>query len=305
GTVLTYLPLRVGDQLTPQRAQQAIRSLYETGLFEKVGLSRSGDTLLVKGKERPQIARLSIEGNKKIGGDELKKTLKKQGLASGELFRRALLDQLVQEFQRQYYANGYYSVKIDPEVTQLPNNRVAIDVSVQEGPVAKIKDINIIGNKHFDDDELKDQVFSLQESRPFYTHILTFWRSQDRYSRQQLLGDLESLNSFYQDRGYIRFHITSVQVSLSPDKQDIYLTINVDEGSQYTMSGYHFAGDMIVPESSVQRLVSVHKGDIFRRSDVTDSADKIASGLADFGYAFAKVDPLTKIDDENNTVDLT
>lgn len=304
GTVLTYLPLSVGDQFNEGRAQQSIRALYDTGLFENVTLERQGNTLIVDVTERPEIARFTIKGNKKIGGDQLKDALKQQGLAQGELFKRSLVDQLDQELRRQYYANGYYSVAIDTEVSELDNNRVAIDITVKEGKVATIKDINIIGNTDFSDDELKD-VFELKSSAPRYTHPLTFWRSRDRYSREKLLGDLESLNSFYQNRGYIRFSVSSIQVSLSPDKRNIFLTVNVDEGEKYSINKYQFAGDMIVPETSLQRLVSVKDGETFSRSEVDASANAISSGLADFGYAFADVDPLTKIDDEAKTVDLT
>lgn len=304
GTVLTYLPLSTGDRLSQARAQQAIRALYDTGLFENVTLQREGNTIVVDVVERPEIARFTIEGNEQIGGDQLKESLEQQGLAQGELYKRSLVDQLDQELRRQYYANGYYSVQLDSEVTELDNNRVAIDIDVQEGPVASIKDINIIGNERFSDDQLRD-VFQLESSAPFYTHPLTFWRDRDRYSRERLLGDLESLNSFYQDRGYIRFNVSSIQVSLSPDKRDIFLTINVDEGAQYTISDYEFAGDMIVPETTLQRLVDVEAGEIFRRSEVDGSASRISSGLADFGYAFAEVDPLTQVDEEDKTVDLT
>lgn len=304
GTVLTYLPLSVGDRLSEARAQQSIRALYDTGLFENVALEREGNTLVVNVSERPEIARFSISGNKNIGGKDLKEALAKQGLAQGELYKRSLVDQLEQELQRQYYANGYYSVVVDTDVEQLDNNRVAIDITVKEGNVASIKDINIIGNQHFSDEELRD-VFELETSSPAYTHPLTFWRSRDRYSREKLLGDLESLNSFYQNRGYIRFNVSSIQVSLSPDKRNIFLAINVDEGDQYKIDDYQFAGDMIVPQTSLQRLVNVEPGQIFSRGDVDASANSISSGLADFGYAFADVDPLTKINDDNKTVDLT
>lgn len=304
GTVLTYLPVSVGDQMTEARAQQSIRALYDSGLFENVALDRRGNTLVVDVSERPEIASFKIEGNKAIGGDKLKKALKKQGLAQGKLYKRSLLDSLQQELRRQYYANGYYSVKVDTHVKHLDNNRVAIDIKVKEGPIASIKDINIIGNHEFSDDQLK-KVFKLKSHKPFYAHPLTFWKHPDRYSREKLVGDLESLNSFYQNRGYIRFNVSSVQVSLSPDKRNVFLTVNVDEGSQYKIDNYKFAGDMVVPEATLQRLVQVKDGQIFSRKKVQDSADAISSGMADFGYAFADVKPLTKVDDDDKNVDLT
>src|SRR5699024_2373624 len=235
----------------------------------------------VRVQERPQIERLSIEGSKKISSKQLMESMTEAGLARGDLFRESLLDRVLQDLRKEYYSNGYYSVEIDPAVTRLANNRVAIDIRVNEGPIARIRDINIVGNKHFSDEELKEEVMSLEASRPFYTHLQTFWRSYDRYSRQQLLGDLEALNSFYQNRGYIRFNIESVQVSLSPDRRDIFLTISVDEGEQYTLADYRFAGDMIVPETSVEQLVTVQEGEVFNRADVATSAEQISSGLAD------------------------
>lgn len=304
GTVLTYLPVSVGDRMNEARAQQSIRALYDSGLFENVSLNRKGATLIVNVNERPEIARFTLKGNKALGGKKLKKALKEQGLAQGELYKRSLLDSLQQELRRQYYANGYYSVKIDTKVTNLDNNRVAIDIKVHEGPVASIKDINIIGNHKFSDDDLKN-IFKLKSHRPFYTHPLTFWKKPDRYSREKLVGDLESLNSFYKNRGYIRFNVSSVQVSLSPDKRNVFLTVNVNEGSQYKIKDYKFAGDLIVPEATLQRLVKVQDGEVFSRSKVDASSDAISSGLADFGYAFANVDPLTKVNDDNKTVDLT
>ncbi|MES1944174.1 outer membrane protein assembly complex, YaeT protein [Salinisphaera sp. PC39] len=303
GTVLTYLPLSTGDVLDAQRSQQAIRALYDTGLFEDVTLAREGDTLVVRVTERPEIATFTIEGNKQIGGEELKKSLAEQGLAEGELYKRALLDQLELELRRQYYANGFYGVQIETEVTELEGNRVDIAITVDEGRVATIRDINIVGNEDFTDEELLD-VFSLETSQPLYKDP-AFWRKNDRYSREKMLGDLETLNSFYQDRGYLRFNVTSIQVSLSPDKRDIYLTVNIEEGEPYTISEYSFAGELIVPEANLRRLVSVREGEIFSRSQVEATSTRISSGLADFGYAFAEVDPLTQLDEENKTVDLT
>lgn len=303
GTILTYLPVSVGDRIDRERSQQAIRALYDTGLFEDVSLGRDEDTLVVQVQERPEIASFSIEGNKQIGGEELKKSLRQQGLAEGELYRRALLDQLELELRRQYYANGFYGVSIDTEITELEGNRVDIAINIEEGKVATIKDINIVGNQDFADDELLE-AFQLESSKPLWRQPM-FWRKPDRYSREKLLGDLESLNSFYQDRGYLQFNVTSIQVSLSPDKRDIFLTVNVNEGEPYKISNIEFAGDLIVPEENLRRLVSARAGETFSRQQVTATSDRISSGLADFGYAFAEVDPLTRLDEEAKTVDVT
>lgn len=297
GTVLTYLPLSVGDELTDATSRQAIRALYQSGLFQDVQLLRDGDALIVKVKERPAIASFSIEGNDKIGGDDLNKSLKNLGLTNGELFKRDLLDQVEQELRRQYYANGYYDVDIQTTVTPLANNRVDVKIKVTEGKVSRIKQINIIGNKTFSTDELIKQ-FKLQP-----TNWIPFQRS-DRYSKQQLGGDLESLSSYYQDRGFLEFNITSVQVSLSPDKRDIYLTINVEEGDRYKVSGRRFSGDTILNQNLLDALTSTQKGQTFSRKEATESANRIEAALSDIGFAFAKVTPLTEVNEAKKEVAL-
>jgi len=297
GTVLTYLPLAVGDELSEATSRQAIRSLYQSGLFQDVQLLRDGDVLVVKIKERPAIASFSLEGNDKIGGDELNKSLKNLGLTTGELFKRDLLDQVEQELRRQYYANGYYDVDIQTTVTDLPNNRVDVKIKVAEGDVSRIKQINVIGNKTFPTNALVEQ-FKLQP-----TNWMPFQRS-DRYSKQQLGGDLESLSSYYQDRGFLEFNITSVQVSLGPDKRDIYLTVNVEEGDRYTVSARRFSGDTILNPSLLEALTSTKAGDTFSRKDATESANRIEAALSDIGYAFAKVTPLTEVDEVKKQVAL-
>ena len=298
GTVLTYLPFSIGDQLNEQSARQGIRSLYDTGLFQDVGFSRDGNVLVVRVAERPAIASFNIEGNKKLGGDEIKKGLAKAGLAEGELFRKDLLDQIEQELKRQYYANGYYAVRIETNVLKEGEGQVRIEIKVTEGPVAKIKKINLIGNQVFEDDELLDN-FELQPTR-----TISLFQSSNRYSKEKLVGDLESLSSYYQDRGYLRFEVSSVQVALSPDKQDIFVTINVDEGAVYKVADYKLSGELVLPEAALKQFITVKPGQIFSRKDTTESGNRISSRLADEGYAFAKVDPQPRIDDANKQVSL-
>lgn len=297
GTVLTYLPLAVGDELSEATSRSAIRSLYQSGLFQDVQLLRDGDALIVRVKERPAIASFSLEGNDKIGGDDLNKSLKNLGLATGELFKRDLLDQVEQELRRQYYANGYYDVDIETTVGNLPNNRVDVKIKVTEGKVSKIKQINIIGNKTFSSEELIKQL-KLQP-----TNWVPFQKS-DRYSKQQLGGDLESLSSYYQDRGFLEFNIASVQVALAPDKRDMYLTINVEEGDRYTISGRRFSGETILNQNLLEALTSSRAGETFSRKEATESANRIEAALSDIGYAFAKVTPLTEVDEAKKTVAL-
>ncbi|MDD3762703.1 MAG: outer membrane protein assembly factor BamA [Nevskiales bacterium] len=297
GTVLTYLPLAVGDKVDSATARQAIRTLYGSGLFQDVALEHDGSVLLIKVQERPAISKFEIEGNDKIGGDELNQSLKDLGLTEGELFRRELLDQVEQEMRRQYYANGFYDVAIDSKVTEEPNNRVSLDIKVTEGKVTKIQDINILGNKVFTDEELIDQF----EQRA--TNWMPFQRS-DRYSKQKLVGDLEKLQSYYQDRGYLKFNIDSVQVALTPDKEAIYITVNVDEGKIYTVKDRRFSGETILNERFLQALTTTRAGDTFSRKQATDSADRIEAALSDVGYAFAKVTPVPEIDEDNEQVSI-
>ena len=297
GTVLSYLPLAPGDQLNDQTSRQAIRALYASGLFQDVELERAGTALVVRVTERPAIAKFEVEGNEKIGGDELKESLKQLGLAEGEPFKRALLDQVEQELRRQYYANGYYDVGIETAVKEVGANRVEIKVKVTEGKVTRIREINLIGNKAYDKATLLSQL-KLEKTDwiPFQT--------SDRYSKQQLLGDLEALTSYYQDRGYLKFNIASVQVALSPDKEAIYITLNLEEGEVYTVKDRRFSGETVIATQFLERLVSTPPGSIFSRKEATESANRIEAALADIGYAFAEVTPLPEVDEEKREVSL-
>jgi len=285
GTVLSYLPLVVGDELNQQTAQQAIRAIYDSGLFSDVRLLREARTLIVRVEERPQIVSFSIEGNDKIGGDELMESMRSLGLSEGEVFKQSLLDQVSLELRRQYFANGFYDVDIDTVVNELPNNRVSLKIDVVEGESATIKSINIIGNEVFDDDTLRDEL-ALQQ-----TNWMPF-QSSDRYSKQQLGGDLEALSSYYQDRGYLRFTIEDVQVQLTPDKRDIYITVTVDEGEVYSVEDIRFTGETVLNERFLNALVTTESGETFSRKKATQSADRIESALANVGFAFAEVRPL-------------
>lgn len=297
GTVLSYLPLVPGDQVNEQTARQAIRALYDSGLFQDVQLARDGNTLVVSVVERPQIISFTIDGNDKVGGDELMESLRKMGLAAGELFKRPLLDQVEQELRRQYYANGYYDVEITSTVTEEVNNRVIIKIDVVEGPVTKIASINLLGNTVFDTGTLLDQ-FKLEA-----TNWKPFQRT-NRYSKQQLMGDLESLQSYYQDRGYLRFNVDGIQVQLTPDKRSIYITVNIEEGEVYTIDDVRFSGETVLHELFLQAMTFTRAGQIFSRRAATESADRIEMALSDAGYAFAEVTPVPEVDEEARTVSL-
>ncbi len=299
GTVFSYLPVEIGQTMDDAKAQQAVRALFKTGFFSDVQIERQGDILVVKVTERPSIATLTIHGNKDIKTDQLEKGLKDAGLSAGDTFDRQTLDEVRQELVRQYNNRGKYNVSIEPHVVNLDRNRVAIDIEIREGKAAKVQWINIVGNHAYTDKQILD---NWETGTP---NLFSFFSNNDQYSREKLSGDLEKLSSYYLDRGYADFAVDSAQVTISPNKQNIYIAAAIKEGDIYSISGVHLLGDLILPESSVRNLLRVHEGDIFNRHNIELSSDAITSVLANIGYAFAKVTPVPKIDKEHRTVDLS
>ncbi|WP_455223107.1 outer membrane protein assembly factor BamA [Kaarinaea lacus] len=299
GTVFTYLPLKVGETLDDKRSTDAIRALFKTGFFEDVWLSRDGDVLVIHVVERPSISSIKIFGNKEIKTEDLTKALKEIGLAEGRVFNRSLLDQIEQELNRQYFALGNYGVKIKSTITELERNRVDVQLDIEEGDPAKIRQIKIVGAMAFSEQDLLDE---LQLSMPTAFSFLT---SNDKYSKQVLVGDLEKLRSYYLDRGYINFNIDSTQVSISPDKRDVYITINITEGEQYFIKDISLAGDLIIPREDIEKLITLKPGDVFSRQKVIDMTNQIIDRLGVDGYAFANVNPIPKIDKETRQVSLS
>ncbi|WP_448096763.1 outer membrane protein assembly factor BamA [Luteibacter yeojuensis] len=299
GTVLSYLPIEKGETLSDDKAQAAIRALYQTKFFSDVELDRQGDILVIKVVERPAIAKLTLRGNKDIKEDDLRKGLKEIGLAEGETFDRLSLDRVQQELIRQYYNRGKYNVSVDPHVTRLDRNRVAIDIEIREGKAAKIKEINVVGNKAFADKDIRKGF----ESNT--TNWLSWYSKDDQYSREKLSGDLEKLSNYYMNRGYADFGIDSTQVAISPDKRAMYVDASVKEGEVYTVSDVKLLGELILPEDTLRKLVFIHKGDTFNRGAIEASTDAIKGILANIGYAFAKVTPIPKLDKDKRTADLT
>ncbi|MEO6968695.1 MAG: outer membrane protein assembly factor BamA [Rhodanobacteraceae bacterium] len=299
GTVLSYLPVDRGQNIDDAKAQQAIRALFKTGFFSDVQLERQGDILVVKVTERPSIATLTIHGNKDIHTDQLEKGLKGAGLSTGDTFDRQTLDQVKQELVHQYNNRGKYNVSIEPHVTRLDRNRVAIDIEIREGKAAKIQEINIVGNHAFSDKEIRD---NWESGTP---NITSFYSNNDQYSREKLSGDLEKLSSYYLNRGYADFSVDSAQVTISPDKRDIYIAAAVKEGDTYKISDLHLLGDLILPEPAIRNLLRIGPGDTFSRRNIELSSDAITNVLANIGYAFAKVTPAPKLDKQNHTVDLS
>lgn len=241
GSVFGALPLNVGEQVDDRQLVDATRSLFRTGFFQDIQLGRDGDVLVVTVVERPSISGIEIEGNKAITTEDLLKGLNQSGLAEGEIFQRATLEGVRNELQRQYVAQGRYSAEIEAEVIPQPRNRVALKITINEGTVAAISHINVVGNTVFTDEELSD-LFELKT-----TNWLSFFRNDDKYAREKLSGDLERLRSYYLDRGYINMDISSTQVSITPDKKHVYITVNVEEGEKYSVRDVKLSGDLKVP----------------------------------------------------------
>jgi outer membrane protein insertion porin family len=296
GTVFNYLPVQVGDTTTDNITASIIRTLYATGFFEDVKVERDGTVLVIWVDERPAIAEINITGNKDIDTEELKKALKDIGLAEGRVFNRSVLDRIEQELKRQYYSRGKYGVEVQSTTSPLERNRVAVTIQITEGLTARIKQINIIGNKDFEEKELL-KLFKLGPSK-----WNSFYSKNDQYSKQKLAGDLETLRSFYLDRGYIKFEIKSTQVSISADKKHIYVTVGIDEGDVYRISDIKLAGEPSVPAEKLYPLIHLRRGDVFSRKVTTESAERISALLGDEGYAFANVNSIPEIDEEAKQV---
>ncbi len=299
GTLFNYLPIRVGDEVDSSRTAEAIRALFKTGFFRDVRVEQEGSTLVVSVVERPAIASIDFEGNTDIKTEDLLEGLKDIGFAEGRVFNRQVFDQVEQELRRTYFAAGKYAVRIESTVTPLERNRVAVLFDISEGKVARIQGINIVGNDVFSDAELLD-LFQLST-----TNLFSLVRRDDQYSKQQLSADLETLRSHYLDRGYINFNIDSTQVSITPDKKAIYITINLTEGDQYTVREVRLAGDLIVDEQQLFERVKINTGDVFSRQAVTETTTALTERLGNDGYAFANVNAVPEIDSETQQVDLT
>lgn len=299
GTVFNYLPIKPGDVIDEHNAPQIIRALYKTGFFKDVRLERTGDILNIIVQERPAIAQIDISGNKSIKTEDLQKGLADIGLAEGRTFNRSVLDKIEQELRRQFFNSGKYGVQLDTEVTPLERNRVAIKIKIREGETARIRGINIIGNKAFDDETLMTGFQSTVGG------WFSWFTKEDQYSRQKLAGDLELIKSYYLDRGYLNFNVDSTQVTISPDKKGIFITINVDEGDIYSISDVKITGKLIVDAEEYFPLIHLRRGEPFSRRKVVDSTDRITEKLSEMGYAFANVNHIPEIDAENKTVAIT
>jgi outer membrane protein insertion porin family len=299
GTVFNYLPVNIGDQIEPRRVAEALRAMYATGFFRDVELRRDGGTLVVAVTERPSIESFEIKGNKDIKTDDLQKSLRNVGLATGKTFDQSVLDEVRQYLTDQYFSRGKYAVRVDAKVEEVPGNKVKIAIDINEGKRARIRQINIAGNSTFTDEELLE-TFELKTP-----NWLSFYRQDDRYGREALSGDLEKLRSYYMDRGYANFAVTSTQVAIAPEKDDIFITININEGEAYKVSNIKVAGTMVVPESELRRLIYFKPGDTYSRKFVTATTEAMKLRLGIDGYAFASIDAVPQPNPETGEIDLT
>lgn len=299
GTVFGYLPVQVGDTFTDDKGAAAIKALYATGFFKDVRIEREGDVLVVMVEERPAIASVDFTGTKEFDKEQLTKAMKDIGLGESRIYDRALVDRAEQELKRQYLSRGRYGVEVTTTVTPVERNRVNITFAVEEGEIARIRQINFVGNKAFSDKQLRD-LMNLDTPGWF-----TWYSKADQYSKEKLTGDIESLRSFYLNRGYIEMQVESTQVSISPDKKDIFITINVSEGERFTVGDVRLEGEMLGREQELRSLITLKKGEVYSGERLAESVRSISERMGNFGYAFANVNANPEIDRDKNQVSFT
>lgn len=299
GAVFNVLPLEAGTEVDDEKLADVARQLFKTGNYQDVSLYRDGDTLIINVSERPSIKSIELDGNKSIPKENLLDGLNQAGLSEGSVFQRATLDRIKLELERQYTSQGRYAARVEPKVTPLPRNRVQIDIDIKEGDVATIRGIDIVGNTTFDDETLLDE-FQLKK-----THFLSFFKGDDKYSRERLSGDFEALSSYYMDRGYVNFAIDSSQVSVTPDKSNVYVALNVTEGDVHTIGDVKLSGDLKGVEGDLQQLLLVKQGQTFSRQLITLTNELITKRLGNEGYTFASVNGVPSINPDTKTVDVT
>ena len=299
GTIFSYLPIRVGDRFDPERGTQAIRALYASGLFKDVRLEVDGDVLVVVVDERPAISAIDLTGVTEFERDQVLKSLRDVGLAEGRIFDRSVLERAEQELRRQYLSRGLYGVDVKTTVTPIERNRVNVSIAAVEGEVSRIRSITFTGNSVFSDGVLRSQ---MELSTPNW---LSWYTKRDQYSRQKLSADLETVRSYYLNRGYLDFKIDSVQVSISPDKRDIFVSVNVSEGERYNVSGIKLTGELLGLDEELQPLIDVKPGDVFSAERMNAIAKRITDRMSTLGYAFASANPIPEADREKRQVAFT
>jgi len=297
GTVFGAVPYSVGDNVGAEEIRTIARSLFQTETFDDVQIGRDGNVLVIVVKERPTIDSIEFEGNKEIKTEALVEGLEGSGLSEGQIFKKVTLDQIASDLERQYVSQGRYDANIETTIENLPRNRVAIKVDVYEGNVSGIRHINIVGNTVFDDESL---IELLELKLPGW---LSFYTKDDQYSREKLQSDIEVLESHYLDRGYLTFRVDSTQVSIAPNMEDVYITINVIEGDQFKISAVEVAGELRdIPEENIRALLLTREGQTFSRQYMTLSEERIESALGNAGYTFASATGEPSANDDGETV---
>lgn len=299
GTVFNYLPVKVGQTFNQKQSSNVVRALYKTGFFKDVRLEHEGSVLVITVVERPSLASVKVIGNKSIEDDLLNENFKKLGFVEGRVFNKSLLDKIEQELRRIYFSEGKYAVKINSIVTPMPRNRVGVEINISEGRSAKIRKINLVGVTQFKTKRLL-RLFTLRTPGAF-----TVFTKKTQYSKQKLGGDLEKLRSFYHDNGYLEFRITSTQVSISPDKKDIYITVNLQEGPQYRIKNIKIAGRFNIKKAELNKMVTFTKGSIYSRKQIMQSTRKIKSHLANEGYANVQIKAIPELNKAKKTAVIT
>lgn len=298
GAALTYIPFSIGDEITDYTVSQTIKSLYKSGHFENISVFKDGNKIIFKVIERPTISEIEFDGNDDIKDEQLEDSLNNSNLRVGEPLDKTVLTNIENGLTDFFHSVGKYNASVDIKVVYLPRNRVKLRLEFEEGDAASVRQINIVGNEVFSDEEILKNIES-QWDLPWWKFL-----SSDRYQKQTLQGDLETIRSYYLDRGYLRFDVESNQVSVSPDKESVYVTFNVDEGELYNVSGFEFIGDLLGQEEYVKNFVPIVKGELYNGALVTHTEEMIANYLSSFGYANSKVTTIPDVDEENKEVKL-
>jgi outer membrane protein insertion porin family len=299
GTVFSQIPVKVGERFTPEMATEIIQRLFSTGFFSDVRISTANDIVVVNVQERPVIASISFTGMREFDSKQIIESLGQVGFGEGRIFDQGMLEQAEFELQQQYLGKAKYGVEITSTITPLPRNRVGVNFDVFEGGVAKIKEIRIIGSEAFSEKRLLDQM-QLTTSGFF-----TWYTGTDKYSREKLEADMETIRSYYLDRGYLEFSMETPQVTISPDRRDIFITLTISEGKPYTVSDVRLAGNLLSLDEDIRKFIVIEPGEVFSGAKANETTEAIREFLGDLGYAFANVNPNPVLDRDNQTVDLT
>ncbi len=299
GSIFNVMPIAVGDIVDTFELQSTAKTIFKTGQFDDIEIGREGNTLIISIVERPSIASIELDGNKALKTEDLLKGLNDAGLSEGQVYKRSIVNSLALEIQRQYVAQGRYGAKVDVSTEPEPRNRVSLDIEIDEGEVAEIKNINLVGNSSFEDEEIL-KGFELKTGGWF-----SFFTNDNRYSREKLKGDIESLESYYKNRGYVEFKLDSSQVSVTPDKTGVFITLNVHEGSTYKVNDVRIVGDLPVEEELLNSLVLIKSGEIFNQYLITETEELFKNILGNEGYSFAEIRGVPDINKETGDVDLT